>query len=224
MSIKTLYVLVIIGLFGGLVIGGIISRPVEQDRIGATYLNEMAENSNVANAVFFVYGIGRFYDTFLELLIFSTAVLGITIFSGNEISDSVSQQPVESHVVTASSSFLYPLVALFGIYLICSAHLGPGGGFAGGVVSGSGVLLVAVALGADQIGSRFSELTMKKVEYLILLAGFLFGVAGMYYPGSVYHNSPGAIFIVILNLLIGIKVFIGTWAILHFFVKHRGTL
>jgi len=225
-SLKTLYVLLLVSLFGVLTISGIfLGGGSEVSRIGEVYLERGFELPNINNAVFGIYGMYRFYDTLFELLIFATAVLGITIFSDMEDSGgSSSGDLIESHVVDSSASLLYPIIALFGIYLAYSAHQGPGGGFAGGVIGGSGVLLLAIALGTDRIGQKFYETTMKKVEYLILLLVLSILVVSLLAPVNIYLGSGGTGVIIIINLAIGTKVFIGTWTILHFFVKHRGEI
>jgi len=223
-SLKTLYVLLLVSLFGVLTISGIfLGGGSEVSRIGEVYLERGFELPNINNAVFGIYGMYRFYDTLFELLIFATAVLGITIFSDLEPSlGSARTRIVESHVVSASASFLYPVIALFGIYLAFSAHLGPGGGFAGGVISGSGILLLALARGAEETGRKFREDSMKRVEYFVLFLALLVTVLGALFPDALYSNIPGIGVITVVNISIGLKVFIGTWAILHFFVKHRG--
>jgi len=223
-SLKTVYVVLVITLFGAFTIGGLIAgHGVDVSRIGEVYRLRGFEMPNIDNAVFGIYGMYRFYDTLFELLIFATAVLGITIFSDLESSASSGKgKLVESHVVSASASFLYPIIAIFGIYLAYSAHLGPGGGFAGGVISGTGILLLALARGAEETGRKFREDSMKRVEYFVLFLALLVVLLGMVYPDLVYRGLPGIGVITVINISIGLKVFIGTWAILHFFVKHRG--
>lgn len=225
LSGKKVYVLLIIALLGSLTVGALIFQDGTSLRIGRIYLEETGAHPNISNAVYSIYGVHRFYDTLLELLIFSTAVLGISIFSDLEVSPgSTSVALVESHVVNASASFLYPLIGLFGVFLAYSAHQGPGGGFAGGVISGTGVLLLAVASGAEHIGKRFYEKRMKKVEFLILLTLVLAAIFGLFFPSEMYKNLYSLPNIIGVNILIGAKVFIGTWAILHFFVQHRGRI
>lgn len=221
---KTLYVGVIVLLFGGFTVAALLSGGGgEVTRIGQLYLERGFEMENFSNTVFGVYGMYRFYDTLFELLIFSTAVLGITIFSDLESSPSPrSGRGVESHVVTTSASFLYPVIAVIGIYLAYSAHQGPGGGFAGGAISGTGILLLALAKGAEETGKRFHESLMKRVEYFVLLLALVIAVTGMYFPQVTYSGLQGVGVIVLVNVSIATKVFIGTWSILHFFVKHRG--
>lgn len=224
LNVKEIYTLLVVCLFCLLtIVGVVLSSNVSVTRVGAQYIKGTSNLSNISNAVYGVYGMYRFYDTLFELLVFSTAVLGITLFSDIQSAGrSNSGKLVESHVVDTSASYLYPTIALFGIYLAYSAHRGPGGGFAGGVIVGSGVLLLAIAIGADLIGERFYETTMKKVEYLILILVMVVVIVGLYLPVAVYQGSGGLAFIILVNLAIGTKVFIGTWTILHFFVKHRG--
>ena len=223
-SMKTLYVVIIVLLFGAFTIGALFTiDDVEISRLGGMYLERSQEFPNISNAVFGVYGMYRFYDTLFELLIFSTAVLGITIFSDLEPSlGSASRNRVESHVVSASASFLFPIIAVFGIYLAFSAHLGPGGGFAGGVIGGTGILLLALAKGAEETARNFREGSMKQLEYVVLFIALSVAILGAFYPMKVYRGALGTGVITIVNISIAMKVFIGTWAILHFFVKHRG--
>ncbi len=226
LSAKEIYTFLIVCLFCVLTIAGVVlSSDLDVTRVGPQYLEGISNLNNISNSVYGIYGMYRFYDTLFELLVFSTAVLGITLFSDiQSAGGSKSGQLVESHIVDTSASYLYPIIALFGIYLAYSAHRGPGGGFAGGVIGGSGVLLLAIAIGADLIGERFYETTMKKVEYLILLIVMAIVIAGLFLPVAVYQGNGGLGVIVMVNLAIGTKVFIGTWTILHFFVKHRGEL
>lgn len=224
--VKQVYVLVIIGLFFGLTIFAIVTQPpTSLERAGSLYLEELSKQMNISNSVYGIYGMYRFYDTLLELLIFSMAVLGITIFSDLGDSEKSSHtELMESHVVDSSASFLYPIIFLFGIYLAYSAHQGPGGGFAGGVIAGTGVLLLAIAIGADRIGQLFYEQFMKKVEYLILLLVLAIVLLGLISPVDIYTGNRGVGVIILANLAMGTKVFIGTWTVLHFFVKHRGEI
>lgn len=223
-SLKTVYVVLIVILFGAFTIGALVTvDDTGVSRLGSVYLERSQEFSNISNAVFGVYGMYRFYDTLFELLIFSTAVLGITIFSDLEPSlGSKSRRPVESHVVSASASFLYPIIAVFGIYLAFSAHLGPGGGFAGGVIGGTGILLLSLAKGTEETARNFREDSMKQLEYLVLFLALSVAILGALYPTKVYQDALGTGVITLVNISIAMKVFIGTWAILHFFVKHRG--
>ena len=53
----------------------------------------------------------------------------------------------ESTIVDLVSRKLVPYILLFGLYLISYGHLSPGGGFQGGAVLSSGVLLLCLSRG-----------------------------------------------------------------------------
>ena len=194
---------------------------------------EALSSAGAANLVSAIYLNGRLYDTILELLVFSVAVLGVRFYllkRGKE--ENVATVP-ESHVVRISADLLFPLILIIGIYLTLFGHLSPGGGFSGGVVAGTAVLLCAVAIGANVVGRRFREDILERVEWTIL-TGIL---ALAFIPPSIYGlplvdilprgeigemASGGSI--LVYNTLIGAKVFIGTWVIIHYFLQHRGEI
>lgn len=49
-------------------------------------------------------------------------------------------------IVRVICVLMSPLIMMFGIYLISHGHYGPGGGFAGGIVLGVGVILLRITL------------------------------------------------------------------------------
>ena len=59
----------------------------------------------------------------------------------------ISEYP--GQVVRIICVLLAPLIMVFGIYVIAHGHYGPGGGFAGGIVVGVGVILLRITTGAD---------------------------------------------------------------------------
>lgn len=122
---------------------------------------------------------------------------------------------------------LAPFAFLFGFYLVAFGHRTPGGGFQGGVVIASGVILLA--LGQDPKTARqvfpLSRLSAAELfAYSLLLA---LGVVGMIFGGEFLENVlpasgpiPRVSFVFALNIAIGIKVGAGVSVIcLHLFEK-----
>ncbi|MBN1434439.1 MnhB domain-containing protein, partial [Candidatus Fermentibacterales bacterium] len=75
---------------------------------------------------------------------------------------------------------LAPFMLLFGLYLLTYGHASPGGGFQGGVVMASGVILLFVAQGVDAAESIFPSLSLSRIEtaaFLLFIAAGLTGVA-----------------------------------------------
>jgi multisubunit Na+/H+ antiporter MnhB subunit len=50
-------------------------------------------------------------------------------------------------IVKAITRFVGVMVMLFGVYIVLHGHLTPGGGFAGGVILASGMILLTLAFG-----------------------------------------------------------------------------
>lgn len=211
--------------FAAVVIWGIYRAPQIGDRVGDLYIQEVTDEIGVPNAVSAIYINYRFYDTLLELLVFSAAVFGVSFFSKLESRQKLAgSRVIESQVVKASASLLFPVVALFGFYLATSAHLGPGGGFVGGAIGGTSILLISMSIGAETVGKRFHEDFMKKIEYLMILVIILIGFSTFLLHFNMIPAGWSVSYMTLINLIIALKVFIGTWAILHFFIQHRGEI
>ncbi|HHR84743.1 MAG TPA: cation:proton antiporter [Candidatus Acetothermia bacterium] len=198
------------------------------------YLAAGASETGAVNLVSGIYLNYRLYDSLFELLIFSMAVLGVRFYLNAEKSTKPNVARVaESPVVRIAADLLFGPIMLIGVYLIVFGHLSPGGGFSGGAVGGTGLLLCAAALGAEVVARRFHEQIIEQIEWGILLLIILFAVAPIFFDrlpltdllpsGRVGKLLSGGT-IPIYNGLIGIKVFIGTWVVIYSFIRHRGEI
>ncbi len=110
---------------------------------------------------------------------------------------------------------LAPFMLLFGLYLLAYGHASPGGGFQGGVVIASGVILLFVAQGVDAAEMLFPFASLSRVEtaaFLVFLgagiAGILAGVGFLGNPMALaeVRAVPRVGMSLVLNLIIGIEV------------------
>ena len=124
----------------------------------------------------------------------------------------------KTDILDLVSRKLAPFMFLFGFYLLTYGHLSPGGGFQGGVVIASGVILLSVSRGVESAEALFSSYALSLAEALCFflliasgLAGMVAGVGFLGNPASVVEISavPRVGFILLLNSLIGIKVAAG---------------
>lgn len=134
----------------------------------------------------------------------------------------------ESEIVSVISRKLVPYILIFGLYLISYGHLSPGGGFQGGVVLASGIILLALARGTDSAQKLFPGRNLRIVEakafFLFLFMGIGGLVAGGYFlqnflPLGKAGEVPSAGFIFFLNLIIGLKVSAGISLICFYLLK-----
>jgi multicomponent Na+:H+ antiporter subunit B len=121
----------------------------------------------------------------------------------------------ESKIVDLVSRKLVPYILLFGLYLISYGHLSPGGGFQGGVVLSSAILLLCLSRGVDAATRLFTSRVVNALEiaaFALFLAmaaaGMAVGVSflGNFLPLGRIGQVPSAGFILFLNLVIGLEV------------------
>ena len=134
-----------------------------------------------------------------------------------------------SQIITMVSRKLVPYILLFGLYLISYGHLSPGGGFQGGVVLESGIILLFLSHGLTLVQKSFPERRLRITElamiFLFLLLGLVGLVMGNYFLGNILPlgkagDVPGAGFILLLNLIIGLKVGAGITLICFYLFRY----
>lgn len=100
-------------------------------------------NEGVANAVTTVVVYFRGFDTLGEIAVLFIASLGIGhMLSANAKCDVKAQS---NFMLQSASKLLFPIILLYGVYVMVYGHLSPGGGFQGGVIIASGVLLLLIS-------------------------------------------------------------------------------
>jgi len=121
----------------------------------------------------------------------------------------------DSQIVEIISRKLVPFTVLFGLYLISYGHVSPGGGFQGGVVLASGMILLLLSRTRE---SALGFWAVNRIRWLESVAFFLFllmglvgvafnvGFLGNFLPIGTPGGMPSAGFIFFLNIVIGFKV------------------
>jgi multicomponent Na+:H+ antiporter subunit B len=121
----------------------------------------------------------------------------------------------ESKIVDFVSRKLVPFILLFGLYLISYGHLSPGGGFQGGAVLSSAILLLCLSRGVEATSRLFTYKAVNALEiaaFTLFLAmaaaGMAVGVSflGNFLPLGRIGEVPSAGFILFLNMVIGLEV------------------
>jgi len=136
-----------------------------------------------------------------------------------------------SKIVRTVANQLMLFVLVFGLYVIMHGHVTPGGGFQGGAVIASGVVMLIVAFGSGQIKKSLRERHLSLVESSGALLFILVAFAGI---GTVFFynflvgsrifggipptgSNPGDVWtggvIPLMNLAVGLKVIAGLSAV-----------
>jgi len=107
---------------------------------------------------------------------------------------------------------------MYGVYVTIFGNLTPGGGFQGGVIVATGIMLINFFKPV-----RFDLIRLSGYEKLTFLAilvvsNISYFVSGENFTNFFFHNQQ--LFLVLLNFLIGLKVTLGLVNILEtFFIE-----
>jgi len=138
-----------------------------------------------------------------------------------------------SKIIRTIAQKLFPFIMLFGFYLISHGHLSPGGGFQGGVVLGTAIILLVLSHGIEQTEKIFKSRWLNMLEKLGILTLIFLGFLGIFFGYSFLGNflplgKPGQIasggLMLPFNIAIGIKVAAGVSAIFYALIKYRGEI
>lgn len=237
--ISRLYVLLAL-LLGALMIFFLLETVAKMPRFGAAdtpgsnvvtqrYIERGLEETGAVNIVAGMILDYRAFDTLGESTVLFIAACAVLILlridkdsQGLPIMEQIAEdaedrhyEPKNDRILQASAKLLTPVVLLFGVYIILNGHLSPGGGFSGGAILSSGLILYLNAFGFEKSKRFFRYETFKWVSFCALL---FYGLAKAYsfYCGANHLESgiplgaPGAILsgglIMPLNIAVGMVV------------------
>ena len=136
----------------------------------------------------------------------------------------------KTDLLDVASRKLAPYVLLFGCYLISHGHLSPGGGFQGGVVLASGLVLPALGCRRERLDDLLSNFTLNIAETLGFTVLFLLGILGLaatgFFLSDPFPETIGfnALFIFLMNIAIGIKVGAGIGLLCLLIIRNSGDM
>ncbi len=121
-------------------------------------------------------------------------------------------------VVRSVARIIVPFIQLYGFYVIFHGHLSPGGGFAGGAIVASSMILYGLSFnleaGSRKLSHDLSAILESGGALWYLVIGLLGIFAGQFYltnrAAGFYLGVPGQLFssgmIFLLSMGIGVKV------------------
>jgi len=181
-------VLLLIGL-GSIFVNLMLNYvPDEQlNRTAEYYATHSAQDLGAANIVTAIIVTYRGLDTLGEVtvLFLTAAIVGLVLAQGKRKHVHKDRGlPPAGELLTTGTRLLLPLILLFGAYVFTHGHLTPGGGFQGGAILASAVLL---ALLSNPL-QRFSHRLISLIESTAGLAFVLIGVLGILLAGGFLDN------------------------------------
>jgi len=181
------------------------------------YMALFAHDVGGENAVTAVYLGYRMYDTLLEalmLLVSAAAVIHLSVYQDKLVFNGKRRDTNHSEISVFVIRIISPVLVLFALYLIINGHLTPGGGFQGGVVLASFFICRYMVYAIHDIPIK-KVIVLEKWMYLgiMLLASFF-----VFFGINSFLSIPKTVYLIIMNLFIGIKVACGFLIIFYRFI------
>jgi multicomponent Na+:H+ antiporter subunit B len=208
-----------------------------ENKVSQVYVNQSSDQviydksedleTGSANAVTSIVTGYRSFDTLGEVTVLFVSALGVSLIIGSAASFQMKEDA--SFILKTGSKIILPIILIVGFYVITHGHLSPGGGFQGGAMIASAMLLMALS----------DETFMPNIKGFKLLEGFsgsvyiVIGLLGMVLSDHFLENflntgTVGQVFsaglIPIVYLFIGLKVGAELTGIITEFFKEEAQL
>lgn len=202
---------------------GNASNP-DNNIVAQRYIENGLQETGAVNIVSGMILTYRAFDTFGEtnvLFIATCCVMIMLMLEEKVLEDQEKRnnnrrfEPKNDLILKMAAKVLCPIIFVFGIYIILNGHISPGGGFSGGAILGSGMILYVSAFGFTKTQKWFNE-TIYKICKITALC--MYGLIGSYFyimgangwENHIPLGTPGHILssgiILPINIAVGIEV------------------
>lgn len=129
----------------------------------------------------------------------------------------------KSEILTCICKILFPFILMYGFYVIINGHLSPGGGFQGGTILATAILITYI-IDVPILEDIAFLVKVEKYSFFIII---LVAMASIFTRGTFFTNfipknmtiNIKVVFLLLLNFLIGIKVSTGLITIFTTFME-----
>ena len=209
------------------------------NEVAAKYIEDGLQDTGAVNIVTGMILDYRAFDTFGESNVLFIATCTVLILLRSDKKKEKHQEEVEQRreqpyepkddsILQRVTFLLFPVIVIFGIYVVLNGHLSPGGGFSGGAIIGAGLILYANAFGFEKLNRFFTEKTYKWISF-VALAFYCLAKSYSFFTGANHLESgiplgqAGAILssglILPLNICVGLVVACTMYAFYTLFRK-----
>ncbi len=202
---------------------GNANNPVNNE-VSEKYIEDGMQDTGAVNIVTGMILDYRAFDTFGESNVLFIATCTVLILLRNDkkhgkLTKSERRdnyyEPKADSILQKVTFILFPIIVIFGIYVVLNGHLSPGGGFSGGAIIGAGLILYLNAFGFEKIGRFFTEKTYKiisfcSLSFYCLAKSYSFYTGAHHLESGIPLGTPGDVIssglILPLNICVGLVV------------------
>jgi multicomponent Na+:H+ antiporter subunit B len=187
--VKRLFILLLLSgvgtIFAALMLGYVPDS--ELNYTARYYADHTVQDTGAANIVSAIVVTYRGLDTLGEVtvLFLTASIVGLVLASSQDRGRHRRRDlPAPGELLTTGTRLLVPLILLLGIYVFVNGHLTPGGGFQGGAILASAMLLILLS-------DPLREFSHRLISIIESLSGLVFvglGVLGIFYAGGFLDN------------------------------------
>ena len=159
------------------------------NEVAERYVEKGTEETGVVNTVAGMILDYRAFDTLGESFVLFTAMCAVTMLMNAPGKRRVRKLDYEvldyyqDPIIRTVCKLVIPIILMFGIYILLNGHLSPGGGFSGGAIMASALIIYALVWG----GERASRAIPAKALRIIVLCAL-----GFYACSKTYSFFTGA--------------------------------
>ena len=223
-TIKSIFISLVVSIMIVLLLQIFLQFDLVTSSAGSLVLNINEKSTQSANAVTSVVTYFRGFDTLGEVTILFLSIFGIGL-GLDGYRDKFNIFAYENTLLKIAVDTLFPLIILFGVYIIIHGHLSPGGGFQGGVIIASAFLLMFLAKSNDfSLKHNILELAESLSGAGFILLGLLSILIvnrflGNFLPlGKVGELFSGGV-IPLIYIFVGIKVSAEITSLVEYFIR-----
>ena len=159
------------------------------NEVAERYVEKGTEETGAVNTVAGMILDYRAFDTLGESFVLFTAMCAVTMLMnapGKRRVRKLDQETLDYYqdpIIRTVCKLVIPIILVFGVYILLNGHLSPGGGFSGGAIMASALIIYALVWG----GERASRAIPAKVLKIIVLCAL-----GFYACSKTYSFFTGA--------------------------------
>lgn len=225
-AICSIFVLILLATVSKLPTFGSPNNPASNEVV-ERYIESGIEETGAVNLVAGMILDYRAFDTFGESNVLFLAVISVVMLLKRDknnfdeddekiLNEDEDLDDEDDNIILKRFTMLvFPLITLYGVYVILNGHLSPGGGFSGGAIIGAGLILFDTAFGQNAVRKffNFKRFTYISVGCLLTYCAcksYSFFTGANHLPNIIPKGIPGNILsgglILPLNICVGLIV------------------
>ena len=223
-ELKTIIISFLISFMIILILGILNHLSLTSNSLGMELLTINESSTQSANAVTSVVTYFRGLDTLGEVTILFLSIFGVSL-GIEKLNTKLNIFDEHNFLLHTGVKVLFPLIVLFGFYIIIHGHLSPGGGFQGGVIIASGFLLMFLANENEfSLNHKFLTIfeSLSGVGFVVFgILGFILAdkFLGNFLPIGILGELFSAGILPIIYIFVGIKVASEITVLVEYFIK-----